>query len=138
MRNKLALMTLIVIAVLAGTAANTDRRLTGAYMNAKFYSGTASDTVRYMKSTGVGDTTAVAARRPARFWSFAHSGGVADCSLGIYSAAIPGWNGDFTDTSATNRAYVILNVGDTWNSEGLQIYGFQFKTGTNLQVIARD
>ena len=134
--SALFLLVLIVSSFVFTTGANTDRMLTGGYVNAAYQDSASGDTLRYMRSDSLGATFDASKKKVARWWTFTAISGQAN--IHVFSPSIPGWAG-YSDTTASSWALVIIPGGGSWNSEGLPIYAWKYKAGgAGLQIIARD
>ena len=137
--KSLAAVTILFVGLVFVIGANTGHKLSGGYVNTAYFSTSPADgnAVWYMSSSAAGSTQVVTDRKMGKNWRFRMKG---SGTIHVFSPAHTGWNGDFADTTNASPNYlkVALNQGQVWQSEGLPIYAFRQKSGTGLQVIARD
>lgn len=141
MRRKIALVVLVVCAAFT-IAANTDRKLTSEYVNSMVLIKANGDTIPvYFHKSRAGSTTVVDSMKVCRWVTFTSLAAGTTCNINFWSPSNPNFT-TFGDTTANRAMSITLNNGQSWNSEGLPIFGWKLLSSSSstahLQVIGRN
>jgi len=145
---KRVLANIALIVVLAGVLVGyrTERSVTGVYFNSQNYESSIdgqgaplagyadSGRVVYFSKTAHGTTHAFSdADLGLTNWTFKNiaNGFGLRCTLYVYTQSKPGWLG-YADTTEANAVTIHINQNGQWDSEGVPVYGFKFKSPVPL------